>query len=185
MQRPSQAHAVGAQTTTHSPEPYGTAHDHADSAARPLCPRHRRTTPTPGALRITGHVERSDQGGGAINIVAGCLAPLHVAMIVDYEVHIEEPKSRNVKRTLPLDEDLVAALVELRKRQSKESENVGTAYRTGAWVTSIDTPPETSTSSLTNSAFRSTPSGTPMSSRACSSERACPRSACTTHGTRP
>jgi error-prone DNA polymerase len=31
-----------------------------------------------GALRITGHLERSDHGGGAINIVAGRLAPLRL-----------------------------------------------------------------------------------------------------------
>ena len=32
-----------------------------------------------GALRITGHLERSDHGNGAINIVAGRLAALRVA----------------------------------------------------------------------------------------------------------
>jgi error-prone DNA polymerase len=32
-----------------------------------------------GALRITGHLERSDHGAGAINIVAGRLEPLRVA----------------------------------------------------------------------------------------------------------
>jgi error-prone DNA polymerase len=31
-----------------------------------------------GALRITGHLERSDHGGGAINVVAGRLAPLRL-----------------------------------------------------------------------------------------------------------
>lgn len=31
-----------------------------------------------GALRVTGHLERSDHGGGAINIVAGRLAPLRL-----------------------------------------------------------------------------------------------------------
>jgi hypothetical protein len=50
---------------------------------------------------------------------------------VDYSVRIEEPKSHNDKHTLPLDDDLVVALTELRKRQSRESENAGTIYRAG------------------------------------------------------
>ena len=52
-------------------------------------------------------------------------------VLVDYKVRIEEPKSHNGKRTLPLDDDLVAALIELRKRQAQESENAGAAYRAG------------------------------------------------------
>jgi error-prone DNA polymerase len=40
--------------------------------------KYRKIGLTHGALRITGHVERSDHGGGAINIVAGRLAPLRV-----------------------------------------------------------------------------------------------------------
>lgn len=44
---------------------------------------------------------------------------------------IGEPKSRNGKRTLPLDDDLVTALIELRKRQSRKSEMDGTAYGAG------------------------------------------------------
>jgi error-prone DNA polymerase len=45
----------------------------------PVWEKYRRIGLTHGALRITGHVERSDHGGGAINIVAGRLAPLRVA----------------------------------------------------------------------------------------------------------
>ena len=45
--------------------------------------------------------------------------------------HIEEPKSRNGKRTLPLDSELVAALTALRKRQLEESTFAGAAYRQG------------------------------------------------------
>jgi hypothetical protein len=52
-------------------------------------------------------------------------------VLVDYKVRVEEPKSHNGKRTLPLDDDLVAALVELRKRQAKESERAGPAYGAG------------------------------------------------------
>jgi integrase len=51
-------------------------------------------------------------------------------------VRIEEPKSHNGKRTLPLDDDLVAALTELRKRPARESEDAGTAY--GAGLADLD-----------------------------------------------
>jgi error-prone DNA polymerase len=49
-----------------------------------VCPpalweRDRRIALAHGALMITGHLERSDRGGGAINVVAGRLAPLRVA----------------------------------------------------------------------------------------------------------
>jgi hypothetical protein len=37
----------------------------------------------------------------------------------------------NGKRTLPLDDKLVSALTELRKRQARESEAAGTHYRAG------------------------------------------------------
>ena len=50
-------------------------------------------------------------------------------MLVAYRVRIEEPKSRNGKRTLPLDDALVAALIDLRTCQAKESEQAGSAYR--------------------------------------------------------
>ena len=63
-------------------------------------------------------------------------------MLVDYKVRIEPPKSRNGKRTLPLDDELVSALTELRKHQIKESENAGRAYRAGLedldWYTAGD-----------------------------------------------
>jgi integrase len=63
-------------------------------------------------------------------------------VLVDYEVLIVEPKSRNGNRTLPLDDDLVAALTELRKRQSQESEKAGTSYGAGLehldWYTAGD-----------------------------------------------
>jgi error-prone DNA polymerase len=44
----------------------------------PLWERYRRVALTHGALAVTGHLERSDHGGGAINVVAGRLAPLRV-----------------------------------------------------------------------------------------------------------
>jgi hypothetical protein len=52
-------------------------------------------------------------------------------VLVEYKVRIEEPKSHNGKRTLPFDDHLVAALIELHKRQAKESENAGPAYSAG------------------------------------------------------
>jgi integrase len=52
-------------------------------------------------------------------------------VLVDCKVRVEPPKSRNGKRTLPLDDALVAALKELRKRQAGESAAAGTAYQAG------------------------------------------------------
>jgi integrase len=52
-------------------------------------------------------------------------------VLVEYRVRIEEPKSRNGKRTLPLDGELVAALTALRKRQVEESTTAGAAYGSG------------------------------------------------------
>jgi error-prone DNA polymerase len=40
--------------------------------------KYQRVGLAHGALRITGHLERSDHGGGALNVVAGRLAPLRV-----------------------------------------------------------------------------------------------------------
>lgn len=52
-------------------------------------------------------------------------------VLVEYWVGIEEPKSRNGKRTLPLDDELVAALTSLRKRQMDQSATAGAAYLAG------------------------------------------------------
>jgi integrase len=57
-------------------------------------------------------------------------------VLVDYKVRVEEPKSHNGRRTLPLDDDLVAALIGLRKRQAQESEVAGAAY--GARLADLD-----------------------------------------------
>jgi integrase len=66
-----------------------------------------------------------------VDLKAKTLTVNQARVLVDYRVRIEEPKSRNGKRTLPLDDDLVAALTDLRKRQTKESEQGGSAYRAG------------------------------------------------------
>jgi len=52
-------------------------------------------------------------------------------VLVDYKVRIEPPKSENGHRTLPLDDTLVAALKELRKRQAADSIKAGAAYQDG------------------------------------------------------
>ena len=49
-------------------------------------------------------------------------------VLVEYQVRIEEPKSRNGYRTLPLDDALIDALKVLRKRQAQESAAAGPAY---------------------------------------------------------
>jgi integrase len=66
-----------------------------------------------------------------LDLKAKTLSVNQARVLVDYKVSIEEPKSRNGKRTLPLDDVLVAALVELRKREAKERESAGPAYRAG------------------------------------------------------
>ncbi len=56
--------------------------------------------------------------------------------MVEYKVRIEEPKSRNGHRTLPLDEALVQALTALRKRQLADSAASGAVYQAG--LTDLD-----------------------------------------------
>jgi integrase len=77
-----------------------------------------------------------------IELKAKTLTVSQARVLVDYKVRIELPKSRNGKRTLPLDDELVSALSELRKCQIKESENAGHAYRAGLedldWYTEGD-----------------------------------------------
>ena len=66
-----------------------------------------------------------------VDLKAKTLTVAQARVLVDYKVRIEEPKSHNGKRTLPLDDELVSALAELRKRQARESEQVGAHYRAG------------------------------------------------------
>jgi integrase len=66
-----------------------------------------------------------------IDLRAKTLTVNQARVLVDYKVRIEPPKSRNGKRTLPLDDALVSALTELRKRQARESETAGHEYRAG------------------------------------------------------
>jgi len=77
-----------------------------------------------------------------IDLKAKSLTVRQSRVLVDYRVRVEEPKSHNGKRTLPLDEDLVTALVELRKRQTRESQDAGEVYGAGLgdldWYTEGD-----------------------------------------------
>ena len=77
-----------------------------------------------------------------IDLRAMTLTVSQARVLVDYKVRIEPPKSSNGKRTLPLDDELVSALTELRKRQAKESATAGHAYRVGLedldWYTAGD-----------------------------------------------
>jgi integrase len=67
-----------------------------------------------------------------IDLRARTLTVNQSRVLVEYRVRIEEPKSRNGKRTLPLDNELVAGLTALRKRQLEESTAAGPAYGSGA-----------------------------------------------------
>jgi integrase len=66
-----------------------------------------------------------------IDLKAKTLTVSQARILAEYRVRIEEPKSRNGKRTLPLDDELVAALTLLRKIQMEESGAAGTAYQAG------------------------------------------------------
>jgi integrase len=64
-----------------------------------------------------------------VDLKAKTLTVNQARVLVEYKIRIEEPKSRNGLRTLPLDDELVNALTALRKRQMGESADAGTAYR--------------------------------------------------------
>ncbi len=66
-----------------------------------------------------------------IDLKAKTLTVRQARVLVEYKVRIEEPKSRNGHRTLPLDDALVEALTALRKRQLADSAAAGTAYQAG------------------------------------------------------
>lgn len=66
-----------------------------------------------------------------IDLKAKTLTVSQARVLVEYRVRIEEPKSRNGKRTLPLDDALVSAPTMLRKRQLEESAAAGPTYQAG------------------------------------------------------
>ena len=67
-----------------------------------------------------------------IDLRASTLTVNQARVLVEYQVRIEEPKSRNGKRTLPLDGELVAALIALRTRQLQENTIAAAAYSAAA-----------------------------------------------------
>jgi len=71
-----------------------------------------------------------------IDLKAKTLTVSQARVLVEYKVRIEEPKSRNGRRTLPLDDELIDALTELHKRQMADSAAAGPAYRAG--LTGLD-----------------------------------------------
>jgi integrase len=67
-----------------------------------------------------------------VDLAAAALTVRQARVLASYEVRIEPPKSRNGNRTLPLDDELVAALKALKARQAAERLAAGPAYeRTG------------------------------------------------------
>jgi integrase len=62
-----------------------------------------------------------------IDLTAKTLTVSQARVLVEYKVRLEEPKSRNGHRTLPLDDALTA----LRKRQLADSAAAGIAYQAG------------------------------------------------------
>ena len=66
-----------------------------------------------------------------IDLKARTLTVNQSRVLVEYQVRLEEPKSRNGKRTLPLDDAIVRALMALHKLQLTESAEAGQAYRDG------------------------------------------------------
>jgi integrase len=66
-----------------------------------------------------------------IDLKAKTLTVNQSRVLVEYRIRVEGPKSRNGKRTLPLDDELVGALTSLRKRQTDESAAAGSVYRAG------------------------------------------------------
>lgn len=73
-----------------------------------------------------------------IDLKARTLTVNQSRVLVEYQVRLEEPKSRNGKRTLPLDDAVVGALTALHKLQLTESAAGGrpTGRPTGAWLVS-------------------------------------------------
>ena len=66
-----------------------------------------------------------------IDLTAHTLTVSQSRVLVEYNVRLEEPKSCNGHRTLPLDDVLVEALTALRKRQVADSAAAGTTYQAG------------------------------------------------------
>lgn len=69
-----------------------------------------------------------------VDLKARTLKVAQARVIAEGEVLIEEPKSRNGKRTLPLDTALVDALKALKARQAAENLGAGPAYQASGYI---------------------------------------------------
>jgi integrase len=69
-----------------------------------------------------------------IDLAQKTLTVEQTRVLVDYQVVIEKPKSKNGFRTLPLDDELFAGLKALWKRQQAEAEEAGKAYDASGYV---------------------------------------------------
>lgn len=69
-----------------------------------------------------------------VDLQAGTLKIANAHPVVDGRVQPKGPKSKQGKRTLPVDEDLAAALTALRKRQLEEQLAAGPAYQASGHV---------------------------------------------------
>jgi integrase len=69
-----------------------------------------------------------------IELKAATLTVRQARVLAGYEVRVEEPKSRNGARTLPLDDALVATLKALKARQASERLAAGPAYERSGYL---------------------------------------------------
>jgi len=69
-----------------------------------------------------------------VDLAAATITVRQARVLAGYEVLVEEPKSRNGIRTLPLDEALVSALRALKARQAGERLAAGGAYDRAGYV---------------------------------------------------
>jgi integrase len=65
---------------------------------------------------------------GDVDLEAGRASPRRPRVVVDYRVHVSEPKTAKGKRSLALDPATVAALREHAARQAEERATIGAGY---------------------------------------------------------
>jgi integrase len=69
-----------------------------------------------------------------VDLAGAALTIRQARVLAGYEVRVEEPKSRSGARTLPLDDELVAALKAMKTRQAAERLAAGAAYGRSGYV---------------------------------------------------
>jgi hypothetical protein len=77
---------------------------------------------------------RSWACGDSVDLAAATVTIGRARVLVEYKVIEKPPKSANGYRTLPLDADLVAALLALHDRQVTERMEAGEAYEDSGYV---------------------------------------------------